>query len=97
MISTVTEWEFIDGMRKAVDWDIETMRALFEWLESLEDDTGENIEFDPIQLRCSWMEHDNLKAFNEDFGGEFQTIDELAEHTQVIEVAENNKILVQEF
>ena len=97
MISTVTEWDFIDGMRKHVSWEIESIRALFEWLENLEDDTGENIEFDPIQLRCSWMEHDNLKAFNEDFGGEFQTIDELAEHTQVIEVAENNKILVHEF
>ena len=43
------------------------------------------------------MEHDSLQAFNEDFGGEFQTIDELEEHTQVIEVAENNKILVHEF
>ena len=43
MISTVTEWEFIDGMRKAVGWDRETITALFEWLEGLEDDTGENI------------------------------------------------------
>ena len=97
MINTVTEWEFLDEMRKAVDWDRETITALFEWLESLEDDTGETIEFDPVGLRCSWMEHDNLKAFNEDFGGEFQTIDELRDHTQVIEVTGNNKILVQEF
>ena len=97
MISTVTEWEFIDGMRKAVDWDIETMRALFEWLESLEDDTGENIEFDPIALRCSWTEHDSVKAFNEDTTSAFETVEDLSEHTQVIEVTGNNKILVQEF
>ena len=86
IVKTVSEWDFIDGMRKHVSWEIESIRALFEWLENLEDDTGENIEFDPIQLRCSWTEHDNLKAFNEDFGGEFQTIDELEEHDNSLSI-----------
>ena len=70
---------------------------MFEWLESLEDDTGENIEFDPVGLRCSWTEHDSVKAFNEDTTSAFESVEDLSEHTQVIEVTGNNKILVQEF
>ena len=106
MINTVTEWEFLDEMRKHVSWEVESIRALFEWLESLEDDTGETIEFDPIAFRCSWTEHDSLKAFNEDTTSAFETVEELEEHTQVIEVnipqfheVEQNvtKLLVQEF
>ena len=97
MISTLNEWDFIDGMRKHVSWDIGTIRAMFEWLENLEDGMGEQIEFDPIGLRCSWTEHDSVTAFNEDTTSAFESVEDLSEHTNVIEVTENNKILVQEF
>ena len=106
MISTLNDWDFIDGMRKHVSWEVESIRALFEWLENLEDDTGDQIEFDPIAFRCSWTEHDSLKAFNEDTTSAFETVEGLSELTQVIEVnipqfheVEQNvtKLLVHEF
>ena len=37
--------------------------ALFEMLESYEDDTGEEIEFDPIALCCEYSEYENLGEF----------------------------------
>ena len=106
MINTLNDWEFIEGMRRHVNWETETIRALFELLENLEDDTGEQIEFDPIAFRCEYTEYDNLETINREYGKEFKTVDELEEHTQVIEVnipqfheVEQNvtKLLVHEF
>jgi len=106
MINTLNDWDFIDGMRKHVNWETETIRALFEWLEELEEGTGEQIEFDPIALRCDFTEYDNLETINREYGKEFKTIDELSEHTTVIDVnipqfheVEQNvsKLLIQQF
>ena len=106
MKSTLNEGEFIDGMRKHVSWETETLRALFEWLEEFEDGTGEEMEFDPVGLRCDFSEYDSLKEINEEYNQEFKTIDELRDHTAVIEVnipqyyeSEQNvsKILIQDF
>ena len=60
MINIINDWEFIEGMRRHVNWEPETIRALFEWLEELEDGTGEKIEFDPIALRCE-IYHNSTK------------------------------------
>ena len=36
---------------------------LFEMLESYEEDTGIEIEFDPIALCCEFIEYDNIGEF----------------------------------
>lgn len=43
--------------------------ALAEHLESLEDDIGEQIEFDRVAFRCDWWEHDSLQEWADDFYG----------------------------
>jgi len=35
--------------------------ALVEYLEELEDSTGEEMEFDPVAIRCDFAEHDSLQ------------------------------------
>tara|TARA_R110002012_G_scaffold83847_2_gene210601 strand:+ start:510 stop:806 length:297 start_codon:yes stop_codon:yes gene_type:complete len=39
------------------------LKALWEMLESYEQDTGEEIEFDPIALCCEYTEYDNMEEF----------------------------------
>jgi hypothetical protein len=41
--------------------------ALAEYLENLEEDTGEQIEFCRVSLRCDFSEYDSLLAFAEDY------------------------------
>ena len=54
-------------------WSIEGAKALVEYLEELEEDIGEEIEFDPIAIRCDYSEMtleevlDNYMAIKEDF------------------------------
>ena len=63
MIDTITEYQFTDWFMKhrPDNFSYEGTKALFDYLEDLEDSIGEKIEFDPIALCCEYNEYDNLK------------------------------------
>tara|TARA_R100001163_G_C4961186_1_gene124938 strand:+ start:242 stop:607 length:366 start_codon:yes stop_codon:yes gene_type:complete len=68
IIDTYHETQFVDEFRKIRedDFSIFGLRALFQYLDILSDDSGENIEFDPIALCCEFSEY-NLEEFNNDY------------------------------
>jgi hypothetical protein len=82
-------------------WSRAGARALVEHLEQLEEDTGEEIEFDAVAIRCDYSEFETaLKAASEygfepnpNLGEEAQTAEDkeadalswLQDQTQVIE------------
>jgi Zn ribbon nucleic-acid-binding protein len=41
--------------------------ALVEYLEQLEEDTGEEMEFDSVAIRCDFAEYDSLQDWAEDY------------------------------
>ncbi len=43
--------------------------ALVEYLEQLEEETGEEIEFDYVAIRCDYAEHDDLLSWASEFFG----------------------------
>ena len=51
-------------------WSYAGARALVEYLEHLEDDTGEAIEFDCVALRCDFSEYPNAREAAEECGWE---------------------------
>jgi len=60
--------------------------ALFDYLEQYEEDTGEEIEFDPIALCCEYTEYDNIDEFHLDYNAEdYPDKDAIMDYTQVIE------------
>ena len=97
MIDTITEHQFTDEMIKhGFSYDGST--ALFNYLEQLEEDCDIKIEFDPIAFRCDYDEYDNLKDCLTAYSNlELKTINDLEDHTQVIEVPNSNKIIIQAF
>lgn len=42
--------------------------ALVEYLEEIEDSTGEEIEFDRVAIRCDFSEYDSPQEAAEDYG-----------------------------
>ena len=42
-------------------------KALFEYLESFEDDTGESIELDIVALCCEYTEYQNIEEYLNDY------------------------------
>lgn len=70
-------------------------KALFEYLEELEADTGEEIELDIIALCCEYTEYANLKEFQSDYNEDYKTIEDIEEHTIVIKINDQSFIIQQ--
>ena len=51
-------------------WSYAGARALVEYLEHLEDDTGEEIEFDRVAFRCEFSEYPNAREAAKECGWE---------------------------
>ena len=51
-------------------WSYSGAKALVEYLEELEDGTGEEIEFETVALRCEYSEYETLQSWFVDcYGG----------------------------
>ena len=89
MIDTVTETEFVDRfveINRENNFTYWGRVALFEYFEQLEEDIGEQIEFDPIAICCEFTQYESLDELNECYGKEFEDLEEVRDYTQVIEV-----------
>ena len=43
------------------------LQSLFDYLEELEEDTGYDIEFDPIALCCEYTQYENINEFHQNY------------------------------
>lgn len=60
------------------NWSWAGALALAEYLEELEESTGEEMEFDAVAIRCDFAQYDSLQAWAEEyFGSEDKKIEEL--------------------
>ena len=95
MKDTVTEYRFRDEMiKQGFSYDGST--ALFEYFEAYEEDTGEQMEFDPVAIRCSFHEYESLKEVQENYK-DIETIEDLHDRTTVIKVSSTDRLIVEEF
>lgn len=74
----------------------EGLGALFEYFEGLEEDTGEEMELDVIGICCDFSEYENIKEFQENYGDEYQTIEDIEDQTTVIPV-DGDRFIIQQF
>lgn len=83
MYTQVTETKFIDAMTQASPetFSYEALCALFDYYIDLEEGTGEEMELDPVAIRCDWIEYDSLADLQEAYP---TLIDNLNDHTTVI-------------
>ena len=99
MIQTITKSDFTTAFHKmgrGEQFSYAGLDALFDYLKDYEDSTGEEIELDVIALCCEYAEYDNLADFNEDYGEEYQSIEEIEHATQVI-VIDDSSFIVRQF
>lgn len=98
MIRIIDFNDFINGFQGSYKncFSHEGKRTLFEYLENMEDETGETIEFDPIALCCEYREYDSFKDLQADYS-DIKNIKELEDRTTVVKIHGTDKFLVQEF
>jgi hypothetical protein len=68
MKQTITESIFIDGINSARpdNFSYHGLKALFEFLASLNDDCGTESEYDPIGICCEFTEYANVIEYAKD-------------------------------
>ena len=57
---------------------------MVDYIEEYEGDTGEEVEFDAIALRCEYTEYGDLEEIIENYS-DIDSIDDLRDNTIVIE------------
>lgn len=93
----VSEYDFIDGFMKIRpdNFSRNGLQCLYNYFTELEDDIGQEIEFDVIAICCEFSEYKDLKEINEEYGKDFEDLEDLRDYTQVIEC--NNSIIIQDY
>lgn len=105
MKTIVTQYSFSDSFRaceRESQFSSRALRALFEHLERVEEDTDTELELDPVALCCEWAEYPSaIEAANDcGFRGNELDTEEFAlewlhEQTQVVEF--DGGIVIQQF
>ena len=94
MINTVSEYTFVDSLCPD-SYTYEGARALFQLYEEFEYSTGEQIEFDPVAIRCEWDEYASVAECCAEYGDAINTLEDLQDHTSVVEF--KHGILIKAF
>ena len=113
MKTTVSEHDFCQAFvdcGREDNFSYEARKAIFEWLEQMDEDCGTETELDPIAICCEFSEHETALDCIEDNGYDFdideaaeldddeieeQCLEYLQERTTVIEF--NGGIVIQRF
>lgn len=74
----------------------EGLQALFAYLEDYEDSVGEELELDPIAFCCEYTEYDSFKELQENYS-DIETMEELRDHTAVIEIEGTDRFIIQDY
>ena len=99
MIRTINQYDFIDAFRKmgrGENFSYNGLVALYEYLEMLGEDTGQEIELDVIALCCEYVEYDNLEEFQADYSEDYETIEDIQSDTSVIMI-DADSFIIQQF
>ena len=96
MIKQVYESEFIDKLTndEYASFTYYGASALYDYLTDLEEDIGEEIQFDRVAIRCDYSEYKTLDEILNQYDN-INNLDELRDHTTVIEF--DNGFIIQNF
>ena len=73
------------------------LKALFEYLEEYEEDTGDEVELDVIALCCDYMEYDSLNEYNRDYDTKYSEIDAIQDDTTLIKIDGGDGFIIQQY
>tara|TARA_B100000287_G_scaffold110706_2_gene103062 strand:+ start:215 stop:514 length:300 start_codon:yes stop_codon:yes gene_type:complete len=73
----------------------EGLEALYNYLEQLSEDTGEDIELDVIAICCDYTEYDSLEEVLNDYN--LETRQDLEDRTIVIDIPDSKALIVGQF
>ena len=108
MKQTITECQFVEAFRHAgreTQFSVNARRSLFAHLEEFEEESGKELELDPVGICCEWAEYPTaleaakVYGFDEVCGDdddcEPEALEWLRDKTQIIEF--EGGLVIQQF
>jgi hypothetical protein len=96
MKQSITKWDFHDAFKnydREDNFTYEGLNALYDYFEDYEEETGCSIELDVIAICCEYTEYEDLEEFQGQYGEDFETIEDIYNHTSVIMVNDDSFII----
>ena len=94
--------ELIDELRRDeyASWSYDGAKALADYLEEYEESTGEELEFDPVAIRCEFTEYESAihaawQCSHVGYRTEKAALEYLQDHTNVITY--DGGVIIQDF
>jgi Holliday junction resolvase RusA-like endonuclease len=101
IIDTINKYSFTEAFRqiRPDNFSYEGQKALYEYLENLSEDIGTPIELDVIAICCDYSEYESFKAFKKDYDNIhiYEDIEDLREHTTVLEIENTGRLIIRNF
>ena len=103
MKQTVNLYSFADafhGTQYENNFTYEGLKALYTYLDELEEETGEELELDIVALCCEYTEYESLEEFRESYSSDYETMEDIENETTVIYIDEpksNGRFIAQDF
>ena len=107
MKTTLSVYDFCNNERLQRNFTYDALTALFDYFEELEQDLGEELNFDPVAICCDFTEYENLKEACEaylspedrfpNYANESEMLDFLQDLTRVIELPNCNRVVLEDF
>ena len=99
MKTSVSVYQFRDAFQKMDRYNhfsYEGYEALFDWLEDLDEDTGQETELDVIALCCDFSEYEDLEELQNNYR-DIESMEDLKDHTTVIPIDNTDRLIIQNF
>ena len=98
MKQTLNKHQFIDEFMKVRpdNFSYEGLLALYDYLIDWEENTGQELEFDPIAICCDFTEYRNLKELKENYP-DIEDLQDLENKTIVIKIPNSKGFIIQDF
>ena len=98
MKQSITFCQFTDSFRDhgRDNFSYDGMKALYDWIEDMDDQCETETELDVIALCCEFTEYSDLAEFQADYSNDYDSIDAIQDRTIVIPVSAES-FIVQAF
>lgn len=100
MKRTIEKFDFVYEFRKIRPkaFSREGLAALYDYFEELEQETDDEIEFDPVAICCEFSEYDCLADVISDYdNNNIRSLEDLKDYTTVIRIPDTDRIIIQNF
>ena len=97
MKQTMNEFDFKNEFKKIRpdNFSYDGLDVLYYHLIQFEEDTGEELEFDPIAYCCEFSEYENFKKVKQDY--DVEDLEHLEQNTTVLKIPNTSRFIIQNY